>query len=241
MTLVDENFNQKIYKVKHIHSSGENDYETYIFVGSHYSNDIYKLIDKIENNDYKFLTDEENKILSHSIPNFRAKFGKIIIGKTYFIRDLIFENDSINLIKIKISHYLEQFRLKQENKNKNINKNNYIGLHHQHLWIKSNNITFNDLIKFINNLIYMNNEVLMDDLILKLQVILDLKSQNEIELLVKEIFYEKYKNKSIDKTINLFDKANNFYTIDDLVNNEEFIALLNHRNIILGKTYKKET
>ena len=81
MTLVNEFFNQKIYKVKHIHSAIENDYDMYIFVGGHYSNNIYKLIEKIENNDYKFLTDEENKTLSYSIPNFRAKFGKIIIRR----------------------------------------------------------------------------------------------------------------------------------------------------------------
>ena len=106
MTLVNEFFNQKIYKVKHIHSGVENDYDMYIFVGGHYGNNIYKLIEKIEKNDYKFLTDEENKTLSYSIPNFRAKFGKIIIGKTYFIKDLIFDNDSINLINMKIIYYL---------------------------------------------------------------------------------------------------------------------------------------
>ena len=52
MTLINEFFNQKIYKVKHIHSAIEYDYDMYIFFGGHYSNNIYKLIEKIENNDY---------------------------------------------------------------------------------------------------------------------------------------------------------------------------------------------
>ena len=52
MTLINEFFNQKIYKVKHIHSGVENDYDMYIFVGGHYGNNIYKL---------KYDCNEDNK------------------------------------------------------------------------------------------------------------------------------------------------------------------------------------
>ena len=106
MTLIEDFINHKIFKVKHIHSSNLDDYDTFVFVGGHYPDNIYNLIDKIEKYDYKSLTDEENKKISIHIPNFRAKFGKIVIGKTFFIKDLIFEHDSINIIRMKISHYL---------------------------------------------------------------------------------------------------------------------------------------
>ena len=107
MTLVEEFLNHKIYKVKHIHSNNLEDFDTYIFVGNHYNSFTNNLITKLEKNDYRSLTDEENKKLSHVIPNFRAKFRKIVVGRTFFVRDLIFEHDSINIIRMKISYYLK--------------------------------------------------------------------------------------------------------------------------------------
>ena len=112
MTSIEGNFNQKIYKVKHIHSSDTNDYDMYIFVGGHYNNEIYNLLHKLEHSDYKGLTDDENKKISVVIPNFRAKFGKIIIGKTHFIKDLIFDHDTINIIRMKISYYFDKISSK---------------------------------------------------------------------------------------------------------------------------------
>jgi hypothetical protein len=86
---IQEFINQKIYKIKHIHSSDPENYDVYIFVGDYYDKNINNLFEKIENNDYKSLTDDENKKLSLAIPNFRAKFGKIKVGNTYFVKDLI--------------------------------------------------------------------------------------------------------------------------------------------------------
>jgi hypothetical protein len=232
MSIVEEFINQKIYKIKHIHSSAPEDYDVYIFVGGYYDNDINKLLEKIEKNDYKSLTDEENKKLSHVIPNFRAKFGKIKIGNTYFVKDLIFDNDSINIIRMKISHHINRI------KKTTTENHNHIGVHHQHLWIKSHNITYKDMIKFINSLLNKNTEISLNDMVNKLCVVLDLESIEDIEKMVRTIFSEKYKNKSVESGINLF--KNSTFTSDYLINDEEFIALLNHRHVILGREYKKK-
>jgi hypothetical protein len=231
MPLVEEVFNQKIYKVKHVHSPEQTDYDTYIFVGGHYNDEIYTLLKKIENDDYTSLNDEENKKISIVIPNFRAKFGKIITGKTFFVKDLIFDHDSINIIRMKISYYL----------NSVVESSQYIGIHQQHLWIKTHNIDYKNIIKFVNHLMGKTDEVSLADLIIKLQVILDLNSQKDIENLVKELFYEKYKNKPRNYGINLFNNnKHGFYTADNLINDEEFIALLNHKLIVIGRDYKKQ-
>jgi hypothetical protein len=239
MTLVEEFFNQKIYKVKHIHSSDPEDYDIYIFVGGHYNSFINNLITKLEKNDYRGLTDEENKKLSHIIPNFRAKFGKINIGRTFFIRDLIFENDSINIIRMKISYYLNQIKSKASS-HSTFEGEQYIGINHQHLWIQPHIIKYDELIKFINCLLGKNIEFTVRDLVHKLQIILDLESQKEIEELIRGIFSEKYKNKDFDKGINLFNNSGNeFYNINELINDEEFLAVLNYRFTVIGREYNK--
>lgn len=231
MSLVEEFINQKIYKIKHIHSSDPENYDVYIFVGDYYDKDINNLFEKIENNDYKSLTDDENKKLSHAIPNFRAKFGKIRVGNTYFVKDLIFDNDSINIIRMKLSYHI--------NKLQKTSGDNYIGIYHQHLWIKSHNIAYKDMIKFINYLLHKNVEISLNDMVNKLCLVLDLESQEDIEKLVRNIFSEKYKNKSVESGIYLFTK-NITFTSDYLINDEEFIALLNHRQVVLGREYQKK-
>jgi hypothetical protein len=179
MSLIEEFINQKIYKIKHIHSSDSENYDVYIFVGGYYDKDINNLFEKIEKNDYKSLTDEENKKLSLAIPNFRAKFGKIRVGKTYFVKDLIFDNDSINIIRMKLSYHI--------NKIQKSSGDDYIGIYHQHLWIKSHNIAYKDMIKFINYMLNKNVEISLNDMVNKLCVVLDLESQQDIEKLVRNI------------------------------------------------------
>ena len=73
----------------------------------------------------------------------------------------------------------------------------------------------------------------------KLCLVLDLESQEDIEKLVRHIFSEKYKNKSVESGIYLFTK-NSTFTSDYLINDEEFIALLNHRQVVLGREYQKK-
>jgi hypothetical protein len=188
MTLINETNNHKIYKVKHIHSSKENDYDTYIFVGGFYKEKVYNILEKLEKNDYSYLTNEENKLLGNEISNFRGKFGKLVSNKTHFIKDLINDDDTINIIRMKISHYIG------------------CGIHQEHLWIQNQNVEYIDMIKFINHLLSKNTDILLSNLIKNLQIILDLESEEEIEKLVKEkLFIVKYKNKKNDK-IYLFSK-----------------------------------
>ena len=71
----------------------------------------------------------------------------------------------------------------------------------------------------MNHLLNKNVEISLHDMINKLCVILDLESQKDIENLVRTIFSEKYKNKSIESGINLFTK-NTIITSDYLVNDE---------------------
>ena len=73
MTIVNETVTHKIFKVKHIHSSDENDFDTYIFVGGFYDDSVYKILNKLEKSNYQSLTAEENKLLGNSISNFREK------------------------------------------------------------------------------------------------------------------------------------------------------------------------
>jgi hypothetical protein len=223
MSLVDININHKIYKIRHFHTG--TDFDTYIFIGGFYEKNIYKILDKISTHNYNSLTNDENKTLSEVISNFRSKFGKIEISKTHFIKDLIFEDDTIDIIRMKISNYIKEKNGK------------YIGINQQHLWIQNKNILYRDMISFINHLLSKNNDILLNDIIKNLQIILNLESQEDIENLVKnELFVEKYKNKK-SETINLFSKES--YDVIDLINNEEFIALLNNRYTILGREYKK--
>lgn len=233
MSIVEEHYNPKIFKVRQIHSHIINDFTTYVFIGGYYDNNINKILDKLEKNDYPSLTSDENKTLAITIPNFRAKIGKIVIGKTYFINDLIFDDDSINIIKMKISYHINKF-----NENKSNTKPDILGINQLHLWIETGNINFDDLIKFINYLLGKNSEITLDQLVEGLKILLDVSSQEEIEEIVKKkLFIEKYKNKA-DSQINLFN--NETYSSDNLINNEEFIALMTHRFIILGRTYRKK-
>ena len=219
MSLINETNNHKIYKVKHIHSSKENEYDTYIFVGGFYDEKVYNILEKLEKNDYSSLTNEENKLLGNVISNFRGKFGKLVLNKTHFIKDLINDDDTINIIRMKISNYIG------------------CGIYQQHLWVQNQNIEYVDMVKFINHLLSKNVDILLSNLIKKLQIILDLDSEEEIEKMVKEkLFVEKYKNKKTD-SIFLFTK--NSYNPTDLINDEEFIALLNTRYTILGREYHK--
>ena len=220
MSLINETNNHKIYKVKHIHSSKENDYDTYIFVGGFYEEKIYSILEKLEKNDYPYLTNEDNKLLGNVISNFRGKFGKLVPNKIHFIKDLINDDDTINIIRMKINYYI-----------------NNCGIYQQHLWAQNQNIEYSDMVKFINHLLSKNVDILLSNLIKNLQIILDLDSEEEIEKIVKEkLFIEKYKNKS-KESIYLFTK--NSYNPNDLINDEEFIALLNTRYTILGREYQK--
>ncbi len=219
MSLINETNNHKIYKVKHIHSSKENDYDTYIFIGGFYDEKIYSILEKLEKNDYSYLTSEENKLLGNVISNFRGKIGKLVPNKTHFIKDLINDDDTINIIRMKISHYIG------------------CGIYQEHLWIQNQNIEYVDLVKFTNHLLSKNPDILLLNLTKNLQIILDLDSEEDIEKLVKEkLFVEKYKNKS-KESISLFTKKS--YNVNDLINDEEFIALLNTRYTILGREYQK--
>ncbi len=225
MSLVEDFYNQKIYKIRHIHSEKEDDYDTYIFIGGFYDDNFYKILHKLEKEDYIGLTDNENKIIGTIVPNFRAKIGKIVLGRTHFIHDLIFDDDSINIIRMKISKYISSF-----------NKE-YIPIHQQHLWIETYNVLYKDMINFINYMLGKNSDITVETLIVNLQKILDVESQEEIEKIVKKSFNEKYKNKK-NNTIELFNK--DIYTTEELVNHEEFILLLTNRKIIIGRKYIKQ-
>jgi hypothetical protein len=239
MSIVKDIYNPKIFKVKHIHSSKTDDYDIYVFIGGYYDNKIYKLLDKLKTSDYQSLTLEENKTLGTAIPSFRAKIGKIIPDKIHFVKDLIYEADTINIIRMKISNYISN-KITDTKKNKD---DNYIGVHTQHLWIRNYNIIYRDHIKFINHLFIKNSEITLNELIGGLQIILDLETSEDIENIVIEHFNEKYKNKIKKEnkkdgyTINLFKKE--YYQINDLINDEEFIYLLSNRYTILGREYQK--
>ena len=223
MSLIGDFYNQKIYKVRHIHSKEEDDYDLYIFVGNHHPGAAYKILKKIEKHGYEELNLEEKKTLGQSISNFKTKFGKINPGKTHFVKDLIYDDDSINLLRMKLSHHINKHQ-KQE-----------IGIHSQHLWVETRNISYNYLVKFVNHLLGRDSEIRVDDLILKLQVLLDLQSQSELETLIKAKFPEKYKKP--DKEVHLFDQE--FYLADELITNEEFKSLMSNRLIVLGREYQK--
>ena len=66
----------------------------------------------------------------------------------HFIKDLIYEDDTINIIRMKISNYISNKHNKDSKKNKD---ESYIGIHTQHLWIRNYNIIYKDHIKFINH------------------------------------------------------------------------------------------
>ena len=53
MSLVKGYFSYKIFKVKHIHSESVDDFDIYVFIGGHYDNNIYKLLDKLKKTDYE--------------------------------------------------------------------------------------------------------------------------------------------------------------------------------------------
>jgi hypothetical protein len=223
MVFVEDFYNQKIYKVKHVHSSEVDDYDMYIFVGNHHPASIYKILTKIENNGYDSLSIEEAKELGSRISKFKTKFGDINKDRTHFIRDFIYDDDSINILRMKISYHLNKINQTQ------------IGIHSQHLWVETRNISFVYFVQFINHLLGRDSEIKVDDLILKLQVLLDVSSQEQLETLIKDKFQDKYRNP--EKLVNLFNKE--FYTADSLVNDEEFKSLISNRLVVLGREYKK--
>jgi hypothetical protein len=141
------------------------DTEKKTVVNNQYRNDTNKSvankynIEKIDNNIVRAIN-EENKTLGTVIPNFRAKIGKIIPNKMHFVRDLIYDDDTINIIRMKISNYISDMY------------KNYIGIHTQHLWIQNFNIIYKDFIKFINHLFIKNSEISLNELVNGLQIIL---------------------------------------------------------------------
>lgn len=221
MSVVEEFYNQKIYKVKQVHS--DNSSTLYIFVGNQYDNEIYKILKKLEKvKNYQDLTLDEVKTLKSSIKNFKTKFGNLDEENIKFIKGLIYPDDSINQIRMKISYYLSY---NQE----------YISINQQHLWIRTRNCSFKNIVNLINHLMGKDQEISQDNLVLKLSLLLDLKDQSDIEDLIRRKFPDKYKNKA--KKISLFEKT--FYKPEDLTENEEFKSLLTNRNIVLGREYIK--
>ena len=223
MSLVGDFYNQKIYKVKHIHSKEEDDHDLYIFVGNHHPSNVYKILKKIEKNGYSDLSLNETKELGKHVSNFKTKFGHLNPGRSHFVRDFIYDDDSINLLRMKLNYHLSKMSKKS------------VGIHSQHLWVETRHISFMYLVQFINHLLGRDSEIKVDDLILKLQVILDVPSQGDLETFVRHQFKDKYQNSN--KEVNLF--SQDFYSPDVLVDNEEFKSLMSTRLFVLGREYQK--
>ena len=209
--------NMKIYKIIRKYSSNTTDDEKFIFVGPEQTI-VKDILTKIEKNGYQDLSSKEIELLNEHIPYYKKKFGSIIPNNTKFIYAYLLEDDSILTIKRKIQYYLADS-----------NNKDFLVPSQQHLWIQCQNISYDLMVNFINDVFKTNENIKIYDVYKKLQVSLMLDTNDQINTLLKSLFSKKYNDKD---TPNLFKNTNiNYY---DALKNEELQKLLQNIYLPLG-------
>ena len=98
---------KSIYKIIKINSSRPNDRYLYVFIGNIDQN-IDKILQKNIKNNYIFTQKEQNELQNIYGKNYYNKLGCNIkdISAVFYIKELIFGDDTINIIKKKIITYI---------------------------------------------------------------------------------------------------------------------------------------
>lgn len=206
---------QKIYKVTRIYDANPDNNKKYVFLGNYYDKSIQKLLSKLEKVGYNGLNKSEFSKINSFIPNFKLRIGKIDNGTT-FCYGSIYENDSINQIRVKIAHFLR------------------IHPSQQHLWIRGRNASLSIFVNFLNSAFLNSKEITTQHLITRLQIMCDCGTPEELYDIIYKHLPKKYEGKVIP---NLFRKP--LHTYERLLNDEELKILIHNSYHVLGSSYLK--
>lgn len=218
MNFKEESIHPTIYKLHHHQSIKDNDFDKYVFMGAIY-NLKKSLFDKILKEGYGSLTNNEEKEINQVMPNYKSKIGKIYPNRTHFLPILIRGDDSINMIKYKITYMLS-----------NLGKKEFIGMYQQHLWIKNRNITYEKYINFVNYLFENDEQINLEHLVNRLMIITGLTSFEELV---------KYSESLSGQKTSIF--KNYYFTYQAIMESTEIKKLIQNSSVILGREYIRTT